>query len=98
MEVAEAALQRLAAPAAFDTESFLEDRRNCSASIENDCPVINTPLRQLSDLFSTLKAVVGGIRRRARTPSPGDRFSGDECYVMTENATSTTLGADTRQV
>jgi len=54
-EVAEAALQRLAAPAAFDTESFLEGSAQLlGITIDDDCPVINTPLRQLTDLFSTL--------------------------------------------
>ncbi len=89
MEVAEAALQRLAAPAAFDTESFLEGNAQLlGISIQDDCPVINTPLRQLSDLFSTLKAVVVGIRRAGTlfVPSANDQiFPGDECYVMTEN-------------
>jgi len=88
VEVAEAALQRLAAPAAFDTESFLEGNAQLlGISIEDDCPVINTPLRQLSDLFSTLKAVVVGIRRKGTlfAPSPGDQiFPGDDCYIMTE--------------
>ncbi|PVA05936.1 Trk system potassium transporter TrkA [Thalassorhabdomicrobium marinisediminis] len=89
MEVAEAALQRLAAPAAFDTESFLEGHAQLlGISIDEDCPVINTPLRQLTDLFSTLKAVVLGIRRKGSlfVPSANDQiFAGDECYVMTEN-------------
>lgn len=89
MEVAEAALQRLAAPAAFDTESFLEGHAQLlGISIDEDCPVINTPLRQLSDLFSTLKAVVVGIRRKGTlfVPSAGDQiFPDDECYIMTEN-------------
>ena len=88
VEVAEAALQRLAAPAAFDTESFLEGNAQLlGISIEDDCPVINTPLRQLSDLFSTLKAVVVGIRRKGTlfAPSAGDQiFPGDDCYIMTE--------------
>lgn len=87
-EVAEAALQRLAAPAAFDTESFLEGKAQLlGIAIDEDCPVINTPLRQLSDLFSTLKAIVVGIRREGRlfVPSAGDQiFPNDECYVMTE--------------
>lgn len=88
MEVAEAALQRLAAPTAFDTESFLEGHAQLlGISIDEDCPVINTPLRQLSDLFSTLKAVVLGIRRKGAlfVPSAGDQiFPDDECYVMTD--------------
>ena len=87
-EVAEAALQRLAAPAAFDTESFLEGRAQLlGITIDEDCPVINTPLRQLTDLFSTLRAVVVGIRREGTlfVPSAGDQiFRGDECYIFTE--------------
>ncbi|MDO6589545.1 Trk system potassium transporter TrkA [Loktanella sp. D2R18] len=94
-EVAEAALQRLAAPAAFDTESFLEGRAQLlGITIDEDCPVINTPLRQLTDLFSTLRAVVVGIRRDGVlfVPSAGDQiFAGDECYIfaITEDATRT---------
>lgn len=88
-EVAEAALQRLAAPAAFDTESFLEGRAQLlGITIDEDCPVINTPLRQLTDLFSTLRAVVVGIRRDGAlfVPSAGDQiFPDDECYIFTEN-------------
>ncbi|MFA8443042.1 Trk system potassium transporter TrkA [Yoonia sp.] len=94
-EVAEAALQRLAAPAAFDTESFLEGRAQLlGITIDDDCPVINTPLRQLTDLFSTLRAVVVGIRREGTlfVPSAGDQiFPADECYVFsdTEDMTRT---------
>ena len=86
-EVAEAALQRLAAPAAFDTESFLEGQSQLlGILIEDDCPVVNTPLRQLTDLFSTLSAIVVGIRREGTlfTPESGDQvFVGDEIYVFT---------------
>jgi len=87
-EVAEAALQRLAAPAAFDTESFLEGKAQLlGITIEEDCPVVNTPLRQLTDLFSTLKALVVGVRREGAlfVPSAGDQlFPGDEAYLFTE--------------
>ena len=94
-EVAEAALQRLAAPAAFDTESFLEGRGQLlGVAIDEDCPVINTPLRQLTDLFSTLRAIVVGIRREGTlfVPNAGDQiFAGDECYIFadTEDMTRT---------
>ncbi|MFQ1702718.1 Trk system potassium transporter TrkA [Loktanella agnita] len=87
-EVAEAALQRLASPAAFDTESFLEGHAQLlGITIDADCPVINTPLRQLTDLFSTLRAIVVGIRRDGAlfVPSPGDQiFVGDDCYIFTD--------------
>lgn len=87
-EVAEAALRRLAAPAAFDTETFLEGKAQLlGITIGEDCPVINTPLRQLTDLFSTLKALVIGIRREGVlfVPSAGDQlFPNDEVYLFTE--------------
>jgi len=87
-EVAEAALQRLAAPSAFDTESFLDGKAELlGISIGADCPVINTPLRQLTDLFSTLRAIVVGIRREGRlfVPAANDQiFAGDECYVFSD--------------
>jgi len=85
-EVAEAALQRLAAPAAFDTEKFFDgEAQLMGLRIDDDCPVINTPLRQLSDLFSTLRVVVLAVRRDGRlfAPDAGDQlFVGDECYVF----------------
>ncbi|WP_272004329.1 Trk system potassium transporter TrkA [Roseovarius sp. ZX-A-9] len=88
-EVAEAALQRLAAPAAFDTEKFFDgEAQLMGLRLEEDCPVVNTPLRQLSDLFSTLRVVVLAVRREGRlfAPNAGDQlFVGDECYVFAPN-------------
>jgi trk system potassium uptake protein TrkA len=85
-EVAQAALQRLAAPAAFDTETFMDgSARLIGLRLEEDCPVLNTPLRQLSDLFSTLRVVVLAVRRDGRlfAPEPGDQlFEGDACYLF----------------
>jgi trk system potassium uptake protein TrkA len=48
---------------------------------------VNTPLRQLTDLFSTLRAIVVGIRRDGAlfAPSAGDQiFVGDDCYIFTD--------------
>ncbi|PZX13874.1 Trk system potassium transporter TrkA [Celeribacter halophilus] len=85
-EVAEAALRRLAAPAAFDTQAFLDGRvQLMGILLEEDCPVLNTSLRQLSDLFSTLRAIVVGVRRDGRlfAPEAGDQlFARDEIYVF----------------
>ena len=85
-EVATAALQRLSAPAAFDTERFMDGQAQLlGILIEEECPVVHTPLRQLTDLFSTLRAVVVGVRRDGAlfSPNPGDQlFVGDECYVF----------------
>ena len=85
-EVANAALQRLAAPQAFDTEQFMDGGAQLlGISLGDDCPVVNTPLRQLTDLFSTLRAVVVGIRREGTlfAPEPDDQlFVGDAAYVF----------------
>jgi trk system potassium uptake protein TrkA len=70
-EVAAAALQRLSAPAAFDTERFMDGQAQLlGILIEEECPVVHTPLRQLTDLFSTLRAVVVGVRRDGALFSP----------------------------
>ena len=87
-EVAEAALQRLAAPAAFDTESFMNGRAQLlGIALTEECPVLMTPLRQLNELFPTLRAIVVGVRRdegKLFAPSPMDfLMAGDMIYVFT---------------
>lgn len=85
--VADAVMQRLAAPAAFDIESFLDGRAQLvGISLSGTCAALNTPLRQLSELFSTLKAVVVGVRRGERlfVPEPIDQlYADDQIYVFT---------------
>ena len=85
-EVAEAALRRLDAPAAFDTELFLDGKAQLiGLHLDDDCPVVDTPLRQLSELFSTLRAVVVGVRREGHlfAPEPADQlYVGDSAYVL----------------
>ncbi len=87
LEVAEAALKRFSAPQAFDTEMFFGGKvQMLGIRLDEDCPVVNTPLRQLTDLFSTLRAVVVGVRRGGSlfAPEAGDQlFVGDEIYVFT---------------
>jgi trk system potassium uptake protein TrkA len=87
-EVSKAALQRLAAPATFDTEDFMDGKAQLlGIALAEDCPVLNTPLRQLTDLFSTLRAVVVGVRRGKRIFAPTARdqlFAGDQIYVFSD--------------
>lgn len=87
-EVSKAALQRIAAPATFDIEDFLDGQGQLlGIALEDDCPVLDTPLRQLTELFSTLRAVVVGVRRNDRifAPDAGDQlFSGDQIYVFSD--------------
>lgn len=88
-EVAEAVLQRLAAPATFETESFMLGKAQLlGMALGDDCPVLNTPLRQLSELFPSLRAIVVGVRRKARlfAPEPDDAlFPGDKIYVFSHS-------------
>ena len=87
-EVAEAALRRLQTPAAFETEFFFGGYvQMLGITLDDKCPVLNTPLKQLSDLFSTLSAVVVAIRREGMlfVPSSGDQlFAEDSCYICVQ--------------
>ncbi|MFP4043357.1 MAG: Trk system potassium transporter TrkA [Rhodosalinus sp.] len=85
-EVADAALRLVSAPAAFDAEGLLDGGAQLlGLRLTDSCPVVNTPLRQLTDLFSTLRAIVVGVRREGTlfAPEPNDQlFPGDACYVI----------------
>ena len=88
-EVARAAIQRLSAPSTFDAETFLDGRLHLlGILLDPDSPVLNTPLRQLTEMFTSLSAVVAGVRRGGRlfAPEPGDQlFEGDQVYVFTRS-------------
>ncbi|MFN4100594.1 MAG: Trk system potassium transporter TrkA [Pararhodobacter sp.] len=89
-EVSRAALRRIAAPSTFDIQDFLDGAvRLAGISLDADCPVLNTPLRQLTELFSSLRALVVGVRRAGKlfAPEPGDQlFNGDQIYVVAESS------------
>ena len=89
-EVAKVTMRRLAATAAFDVEPFIDGAVEfVGMSIEEDCPVINTPLRQLTELFSTLRCVVAAIRREGRIfAARGDDqvLADDEIYFIADRA------------
>jgi trk system potassium uptake protein len=76
-EVSMAALRRIGAPSTFDVQEFLEGRvRLAGIVLAEDCPVLNTALKQLTELFSTLRAIVVGVRRGGRlfAPEPEDQL------------------------
>ena len=83
-EVAKVTMRRLSATAAFDIEPFLEGRvMFVGMHVAEDCPTVNTPLRQLTELFSTLRCIVVAVRRGGRlfVPQPEDQIlGGDEIY------------------
>ncbi len=85
IEVGEMVLRRLALPGAVETVRFADDHIivvgiNCM----EDCPVVNTPLRQLTELFPDLGAVVVGVYRGNHlfVPKSSDTVQeGDLVYV-----------------
>ncbi|WBU53540.1 Trk system potassium transporter TrkA [Paracoccus sp. SCSIO 75233] len=87
-EVARAALARLRAPSTFEAEDFLDGKvRLLGLVLDETCPALNTPLRQLNDLFSSLRAIVVGVRREGRlfAPESNDQlFAGDQIYVFSD--------------
>jgi trk system potassium uptake protein TrkA len=86
-EVGEMVLRRIALPGATDVVRFADDKVAMLA-IEclEDCPVIATPLSQLSQLFPDLPATVVGVSRAGRVfiPRSSDQLvAGDLAYVVT---------------
>jgi trk system potassium uptake protein TrkA len=86
IEVAQSVLRRLRAPGSFEVIDFADGMIQCvGVRIPPDCPVIDTPLRQLTELFPDLQSVVVGILRKDRfiVPSSDDSIeTGDEVYFV----------------
>jgi trk system potassium uptake protein TrkA len=64
VEVGELILQRMAYPGANEIVTFEDDQVVViEVNVTEDCAVIDTPLRHLTDLFPNLQATVMGVRR-----------------------------------
>ncbi|WP_417318239.1 Trk system potassium transporter TrkA [Emcibacter sp.] len=90
IEVARAAIRRLEVPGAFDMIPFADDKvQVVGVKLGEDCPVVDTPLRQLSELFPDLNIVVSGIMRNGKliVPSSTDQLLvGDDIYFVAEKS------------
>jgi len=88
IEVAQAISRRLAVPGAFDMIPLAEDKvRVIGVRCMEDCPIVHTPLRQLTELFPDLHIVVVGIvhEENAFIPKSTDQmFPGDEVYFVAD--------------
>jgi len=86
VEVGELVLRRLAAPGASDFVRFANGAVVViGIDAGENCPVVDTPLSQLTELFPDLKAVVVGILREGRlfVPRSSDgMLVGDRVYVV----------------
>lgn len=90
IEVGDVILRRIALPGARDVVLFAQERIAMVAiECEEDCPVIDTPLSQLSELFPDLTATVVGIWRNGMmfAPRSADQIQrGDIAYVIAERS------------
>ncbi len=88
LEVGEVVLRRLEVPGAADTLNFADDKLIVAAiNCGEECPIIDTPLSQLTELFPDLRARVIGIKRGERVFAPRGMDSilaGDLAYVAAE--------------
>lgn len=86
LEVARSVLRRLHLPGSFDVVEFSEGRvQLVGVRCETDCPILNTPLRQLTELFPDLRAIVVGVTRNGRffVPEADDTLSAlDDVYFV----------------
>ncbi|MGB1026987.1 MAG: Trk system potassium transporter TrkA, partial [Rhodospirillaceae bacterium] len=90
IEVAQAVTRRLQVPGAMDVIPLVEDKvRLMGVRCTEDTPVVNTPLRQLTQLFPELSLVVVGIIRNERPMVPGadeQMLPGDDVYFVVDSA------------
>jgi trk system potassium uptake protein TrkA len=90
LEVAKAIARRMSVPGAFDMIPMADGKvRVVGVRCTDHCPIINTPLRQLTTLFPDLNIIVVGIVRdgSAMVPTSNDQMLlGDEVYFVTDAA------------
>lgn len=105
LEVARAVMQRLTTPGTFMNSSFANGRvRLLGVRLLESCPIANTALTQLTELFPELKSMVVGIKREGNlfVPKGSDQIlAGDEIYVIAHKTqvgrTLEILGRNERQ-
>lgn len=88
IEVAKAISRRIRIPGAFDVIPMAQGNvRVVGVRCDKHCPVVHTPLRQLTSLFPDLNITVIGIIREDRfmIPSADDQMvPGDEVYFVAD--------------
>jgi len=90
IEIGKAVLRRLNTPGAIDVVPFAGGLvQLIGIHVDEDCPIINMPIRQIGELFPDLNATIVGVFRERQffTPDPDDQLaSGDEAYFVAETA------------
>ena len=90
LEVAKAISRRLEIPGAFDAITLADGKISLiGVHITEETPLINTPLRQLTELFPDLQLLICGIKRDGEGMAPhGDEElrPGDDVYFVCESS------------
>ncbi len=88
IEIGKAILRRLNTPGAFNVVPFVNGRvLLLGVAIKEECPIIDTPIRQIPELFEGLHAAIVGIKRDGHlfAPTPDDPLNaGDDAYFVTK--------------
>lgn len=87
-EVAEAVLQKLSTPGAFEIKAFADGLVwAVGVRMADDCPVLNTPLKHVAELFPELEITIVGIQRNDTLfrPHADDQLeAGDNIYFVAD--------------
>lgn len=87
-EVSEAIIQRMSTPGAFEIKPFVDGKVwGVGVKLREDCPIINTPLRQIAELFPDLKITIVAIKRQSkmwRSRGEDQLAVGDEIYFIAD--------------
>ncbi|MFZ5618393.1 MAG: Trk system potassium transporter TrkA, partial [Pseudomonadota bacterium] len=95
-EVSEAIMQRMSTPGAFETKSFVDGNVwAVGVRLQEDCPILNSPLRQVASLFPDLKITIVLIKREDRiwrAHAEDQLAAGDEiCFIADRSDVSRAL-------
>ena len=88
-EVASLLARLVAVSGAHDLISFAEDKvRLIGFKLDNECPVLNTPLKELTELFPNLNTKIILMVRSEKTiiPTKVDELrEGDDIYLLSDS-------------
>jgi len=86
VEIGKAILRRLHMPGAFEVVPFADNSvKLLGVHIEEDCPIISTPIHHIPGLFTELQAEIVGVRRENQifVPTPDDQlYVDDDAYFI----------------
>jgi len=87
-EVSEAIIQRMSTPGASEVKSFADGQVwAIGVKLRDDCAIINTPLRQVAELFPDLRITIVAIKRGDRlwrVHADDQLEPGDQIYFVSD--------------